>query len=641
MDPMPSRIPADKTPRRTHHNPDGMLELCIWAPKRKIVSVEFQHGVDWRRHPMERTDDGHFHLLLDVADRNARYRFVLDNELIRPDPASRFQPQGVHGPSQLVDLAAYPWTDEPWTGVPKRDLVIYEMHVGAFTIEGTLRSAIGRLDELVDLGVTAIELLPVAQSPGRWNWGYDGVAMYAVRSTFGGPDALCEFVDKCHQRGLAVILDVVYNHLGPEGNYLADFGPYFSSRHRTPWGDAFNFDGRNSREVRQYVVENAIYWLRDYHLDGLRLDAVHFMFDDSPVSILSEIRDAVADFKKTVNRQIHLIAEANIFDPELLPQGQPTPIEQAPIEQAAIAQAAIEQGPDQVPRAQEARGHYDAIWCDDLMHAIYSVSVPGLRLTPRTYDGLADVHETLCHGYLYSVPKAERMVRDEHQKANRADDLSHLDSLVFALQTHDSVGNHPHGKRIHELASSDLQRAAAALILLYPAIPMIFMGEEGSTMARFPFFADFEDPGLRKAVDAGRRHEYPDHEWDGAVLPSAPAAFEAANVARSGAHVQTWQWYQTLLRIRREWRAAGDLSHATLSVSRFGDILLISYSNDHFLLVNIAEAENRPQPNFSWTGERYADSRRVTTSMVETGNLTNNLTSPQAIIGRGRVTVSF
>ena len=287
----------------------------------------------------------------------------------------------MHGESQVFDPDSFAWTDQQWLGIAKRDLVIYELHVGAFTAAGTFRAAIERLHELVELGITAIEIMPVAQSPGRWNWGYDGVGLFAVRNTYGAPDDFKAFVDACHEQGIAVLLDVVYNHLGPEGNYLGDFGPYFSRKHRTPWGEAFNYDGRHAPRVRRFVIENALRRLDEYHLDGLRLDAAHFMFDDSDPHILGQLRDEVARFAGQKGRTLHLMAETNVYDHRLLATGD------------------------------TGRSGFDAIWCDCLMHAVYSHGVPDVRLTSRKYAGAPDIAEALERGFLYTGPVMTRRDR--------------------------------------------------------------------------------------------------------------------------------------------------------------------------------------------------------------------------------------
>ena len=441
-----------------------------------------------------------------------------------------------------------------WAGVRKRDLIIYELHIGVFTDQGTFRAAIERLGELVDLGVTAVEIMPVTQSPGRWNWGYDGVDLFAVRDTYGEPDDFKALVDACHARGLAVILDVVYNHVGPEGNYLADFGPYFSQVHRTPWGDAFNFDGRDAEHVRQFIIENAIRWLDEYHLDGLRLDAVHFMHDDRTPNILTELRQAVSDFAASTDRVVHLIAEANVYDRELL-----------------------ESEGDKAP--------YDATWCDCLMHSIYAHALPELQLSHRVYRGAGNLAEALQHGFLYWFDgrKPVRVNPDRRRDLSPESGEASLASFVTALQTHDGVGNHPHGRRLHHLTSKAFQKAAATLTLLYPSIPLIFMGEESASDSQFPFFADFEDPKLRAAVDAGRASEYPQHVWSNAVSPSDERAFLSAKCHRpDDRDADMFGWYRNLIKLRKRGLTEGWLcpSRMTVGHDRSRDMFSLVFAGD-------------------------------------------------------------
>lgn len=526
---------------------DGRVQFRVWAPHADNVEISIEAGgFDPVR--MNRDAIGYHTAVLEGIGANAKYRYILDGGESRPDPVSRFQPDGVHGPSQVIDPQSFAWNDGHWPGVSKRELVIYELHVGAFTSAGTFQAAIKRLPELVELGITAVELLPVAQSPGCWNWGYDGVNLFAPRNTYGCPDDFRMFVDACHDCGLAVLLDVVYNHFGPEGNYLADFGPYRSSRHHTPWGDALNFDAEQSEHVRRFVVENAIRWLDEYHLDGLRLDAVHFMFDDSDFTILDEIRLAVADFADTVARPIHLIAESNVYDPDLLTE-------------------------------TDERPAWDGIWCDCLMHAVYSHAVPEVRLTAREYHGFPDIVQALKSGYIYEGRNHERRSRagrtDQHNKSPA--DKTQMGSLIVALQTHDAVGNHPEGKRLHQLTSKEYQKAAAALVLLSPTIPMIFMGEESAAETHFPFFADFEDEGLRKAVDAGRQAEYPHHDWSRSILPSDPRAFHSATQLTGQGSDEMRDWYRELLTLRKQGINAGWLNEAAFEVEAASDQIQLSY----------------------------------------------------------------
>lgn len=511
-------------PADTDHPPDeiGATPISyrrtyfrVWAAKRERVSVEITSGDQLRREDLSRDYSGYFVGEISGVGPGDTYRYLLDQHVTRPDPASRYQPEDVHGDSQVILRDNFAWQDTEWRGIAKRDLVIYELHIGAFTEAGTLQAAIARIPYLLELGVTAVELLPVAQSPGKWNWGYDGVGLFAVQHHYGAPDDLRVFVDACHRAGIAVILDVVYNHLGPEGNYLTDFAPYFSRKHGTPWGPALDYDSRRAKPVRDFVIANVLHWLTEYRLDGLRLDAVHFLFDDRDVTILDEIRVAVRAYERESQRQVHLIAEANIYDDHLLDCGR------------------------------ESEAAYEAIWCDDIMQSLYSLLVPEVQLTPRTYHGSEDLAEALEHGYLYTVPQAKRVTSADRQQFHPEGDKRYLPSLVVALQTHDAIGNHPHGARFHQLTSPETQKAAAALLLLYPSIPLMFMGEENATAARFPFFVDFHDPGLRRAVDRGRAREYPQHAWDGALSPSDPAAFAAAKCAHAESQDETmFGWYR-------------------------------------------------------------------------------------------------
>lgn len=546
--------PEEKDIKRSGATPvtSDETHFRVWAPHCKQVHVEINTDNAITSHELVRDYQGYFSATVPDAPVNAQYLYQLDNGNTRPDPASRYQPEGVHSASQILDPRDFPWTDQNWQGINKKDLVIYELHVGTFTQTGTFRAAIEHLPELIELGITAVEIMPVAQSPGRWNWGYDGVNLFAVRNTYGTADDFRAFVDECHRSGLAVILDVVYNHLGPEGNYLSEFGPYFSDKHHTPWGDAFNYDDSHSEHVRQLITENAVYWLEEFHLDGLRLDAVHCMYDDRQPGILDEIRRAVSQYAETTSWPVHLFAESNVYNHELLT-------------------------PDQ------NRGAYDGIWCDCLMYSIYSHGLPDLSLTHRQYHGTADLVESLKHGYVFAGTESKRISDSERLS-------HHFQSLVVALQTHDSVGNHPHGKRIHHLTSKAFQKAAAGLILLYPGIPLIFMGEEFATSAPFPFFVDFEDRHLRDAVDVGRRGDYPPHIWQDALLPSqAEAFFNAKWNDASHRDPDMFHWYQSLLQFRKQGIGEGWLAAENLKTTFDKELNLFSiqYSKSGQGTVNI------------------------------------------------------
>lgn len=486
-----------------------------------------------------------------------RYAFALDgnHDKLYPDPRSRSQPEGVHGFSELTGPETFPWRDQNWQGVPKEDLIIYELHLGTFTEQGTFQSAIDRLPELVELGITAIELLPVVESAGRWNWGYDGVNLYAPHHQYGTPDDLRQLVNRCHEHGLAVILDVVYNHPGPEGNYLAAFGPYLSKKHHTPWGPAYNFDGRNRSLSREWVLDNVIYWLSEFHFDGLRFDAIHFMFDENEPSIVKEIGQRVRQLDLERNRRYLLIGETNIFD-------------------GSMIQPISEGGAD-----------FDAVWCDDLMHSIYSVGSPRTRLTDRSYQQHSDIAEALKHGFVYEGPPTARVVRNTGADA----DTKLIESMVVALQTHDSVGNQPQGKRLHVLANAEFHRAASALSFLYPAIPMLFMGDESLEPNPFHYFVDFHDPWLRDAIAKSRRREHPQQNWDDSISPLSERAFAESKVSGIGSgdipkeRQQTQDWYRKLISIRKQWKADRVLLASNLTVTyepQFQTFQLVYESTD-------------------------------------------------------------
>ena len=509
--------------------PNEIVRFCVWAPDHERVELWLSD----QSKQIELTRDSMGYHTAEVAGLHAGdlYAFRLSGGPLRPDPASRFQPQGVHGPSQIIDTD-FTWADQDWKTPGIEQLIVYEAHVGAFTQAGTFLSAIDRLDELVELGVTAIEWMPLAQCPGRWNWGYDGVNLFAPSHNYGTPDDLRRFVDAAHRKGLAVILDVVYNHLGPEGNYLGAFGPYFSSRHSTPWGAAPNLDDPNiANEVRRFFVANAVYWLDEFHFDGLRVDAIHCIGDDSETHVAAEITDAVRAWSARFGREALLIAESNVYDPQML-------------------------------RTRSDGGiGFDAQWCDDLLHSVSAVVRPGDQLCHREYDSGTDLDQTLRMGYVYEGSLREQ--RGRRPLGERVD----TSGLVYSIQQHDFVGNHPQGKRFHELTSIDAQRAAAVLLFLSPGIPMIFMGEEFASDHPFRFFTDFGDETLREAVDQGRRREYPQHDWDSGLLPTDPTTFHESKIgAKECGDVDLWNWYQSLIQLRKRLISAGILDAKNLSI---------------------------------------------------------------------------
>lgn len=567
----------------------------------------------WKRTiSMSRTEGRRFVADVEHFQPGDRYAFALDgnHEKLLPDPRSRRQPEGVHGFSELTPPSSFPWQDQNWQGVSKEDLIIYELHIGTFTEQGTFRSAIDRLTELVELGITAIELLPVVESAGRWNWGYDGVNLFAPYHRYGEPDDLKRFVDRCHSLGMSVILDVVYNHPGPEGNYLAKFGPYFSKKHRTPWGPAYNFDGRKKELSREWVIDNAIDWLSEFHFDGLRLDAIHFMFDDGTPSIAQEISERVKQVGEELGKHYLLIGETNLFDHSML---QPL---------------------------SEGGAGFDAIWCDDMMHSIYSVGSPETHLTSRSYHQYSDISEALTHGFLYEGPELTRVARD----GTTAVDTNSMESMVVALQTHDSVGNQPQGMRLHHLAGADFHRAAAALSLLYPAIPMLFMGDESLEPNPFHYFVDFHDPWLRDAIAKSRRNEHPQQNWNESISPLSDEAFFESKLSSldsidpAGERGFTREWYRQLISVRKEWRSEKFL-HANKLTVTFDDkrhvFQLVYELGDEFRSVVVRL--NEPAGDEAKSVAMQVDGRMVANSLpaAEAGGLL--LHANHAVVLEGRV----
>lgn len=500
----------------------------VWAPLHDELVLDL---VDQNEQVAMTKDELGFHSVVAACGAGARYMYRVDDGPPRPDPASRFQADGVHGPSEVID-PKFDWTDQNWQGVDRSDLIIYELHIGTLTDEGTFVAAIDRLDELVELGVTAIELMPVATSAGRWNWGYDGVNLFAPLSAYGGPADLRRLVDAAHAKGLAVILDVVYNHLGPEGNYLSDFGPYLSQRHNTVWGAAPNFDDPDHCEtVRQFVIAAALIWFDEYHIDGLRVDAIHCMRDDSETHIAIDISRAAQAWSAASGRSAMLIAESNVYDPNMLD----------PIEDGGVG--------------------FDAEWCDDFLHSVFAVVRPDEQLCHRQYQD-SDLKQTLEKGYIF-----KGTLREKDQRCEPTDRVD-TRGLIYSIQHHDFIGNHPLGKRLHQLTSKETQRAAAALLLLSPAIPMLFMGEEFCCEQPFQFFVDFGDQHLRKAVAEGRKREYPQHDWSGGVLPTDPAAFHASKIGPiSDGDPAMRDWYIHLIGLRKAWKQSGLLCDEYLTVA--------------------------------------------------------------------------
>ena len=496
------------------------VQFRVWAPRAQRVGLAI--GADTGKPAeMQMEGDGVFAAFIGGMRAGADYGYVLNGGRSFPDPVSRWQPGGVHGPSRVLD-PAFEWSDKDWRGIPLEQYVIYELHTGAFTPEGTFEAVIPRLAELRDLGITAIEAMPVCQFPGLRNWGYDGVDLYAPQSTYGGPAGLKTLVDACHRAGLAFVLDVVYNHFGPEGNYLSEFGPYFTDAYRTPWGDAVNYDGRGSEGVRRFVVDNALYWLTEYHVDALRLDAIHGIFDFSARHILLEISEAFHAQADKLGRAAWLIAESDLNDARVI-----------------------------TPAAQGGYG-IDAQWLDDFHHSLHTSLIDDKHGYFIDFDGLPSLSKAIANGYVYEGQHS----RFRGRKHGSSSKPRPGRCFVAFTQNHDQIANALRGLRQADFLSLEQQKLAAAVLLFSPFVPLLFMGQEYGDTAPFLYFTDHGDPALAAAVREGRRKEYEAFSAGVEFLdPHDPSAFEKSKLdwklRAIPPHGGLLEWYRDWLRIRK------------------------------------------------------------------------------------------
>ena len=493
-------------------------EFRIWAPNAKTLDIRLLRGGQSQDVPMRRDADGVYTAEAD-ARAGDRYFAVINGESAVPDPVSRLLPDGVHGPGEIVDPESFPWTDTEWQGLDYGDYVVYELHLGTFTPAGTLDAAIEKLSYLKTLGITAIELMPVNAFPGKHNWGYDGVGLYAVQQSYGGPEALRRFVDAAHALGLAVVLDVVYNHLGNEGNYLRLFGPYFTDHHKTPWGEAINYDTKGSEHVRQFVIDNALYWIREYHLDGLRLDAVQTIKDDSPRHLLDELQQNVQTLAQELGRNVTVVAETDENDPKYV-------------------------------RPFGSGFGLQGFWSDDFHHAIHAFFTGERQGYYQDFGQPGQIVRALRDGYTF---QGETFKFWNAKRGKPAIDVQ-LPCNVICIQNHDQVGNRAKGERLTTLVPRGVRYVAAAVLLLAPHTPLIFMGQEFDESNPFQFFCDFSDPVLQKAVSEGRRSEFKDFDFSEVPDPQDPQTFERSKLDWSKA-VDTnpmLRWYRELIRLRKK-----------------------------------------------------------------------------------------
>jgi maltooligosyltrehalose trehalohydrolase len=510
-------------------------QFVVWAPLAERVEL---HSVSPKeqRFPLQRLDRGYFETTIQAAEPGMRYFYRLDDGDPLPDPASRLQPQGVHGPSEVTNREFH-WTDAGWHNFPLDRYIIYELHVGTFTPGGTFDAVASELDYLKALGITAVELMPISQFPGSRNWGYDGVFPYAVQNSYCGPAGLKRLVNACHERGLAVILDVVYNHIGPEGNYLEQFGPYFTDRYKTPWGKAINFDGPDSDEVRRFFIENALYWITEFHIDALRLDAVHAILDTSAYPILEEITDRVHRRAALLNRVVYVIAESDLNDPRLI-------------------------------RSRDVGGSgIDAQWSDDFHHSLHTTLTDERHGYYADFEGFRHLAAAYTNGFVYAGQYSVSRKRS-HGRSSSSVPAS---TLIVYTKNHDQIGNRMKGERFSHLLGFPQLKLAAASLLLSPYIPLIFMGDEYGETAPFQYFVSHSDPMLIEAVRKGRKQEFAAFHWDGEPPdPQSEQTFRSSvlsqSLRHSGHHQMLWNFYRDLIQLRQTCAPLAQLSKDQMEV---------------------------------------------------------------------------
>jgi maltooligosyltrehalose trehalohydrolase len=513
-----------------------MHEFTIWAP----YANRLQIIVDGSLYPMEPQADGCWLARITSAGHDSDYDFLInDDPHPYPDPRSLWQPKGVHAASRVYDHNRYSWrTSATWSAPALADSVLYELHIGTFTPKGTFDAAIAHLPYLKELGITHVEIMPVASFPGRWGWGYDGVALYAPQEAYGGPDGLKRLVDACHNTGLAAVLDVVYNHFGPVGNYTGVFGNYVMHEYATPWGGVVNLDSEGSAQVRRFFIDNALMWLRDYRFDALRLDAIHALQDKSPTHFLTELSGSVAKLSKQMNRPLRLIAESSLNDPIVV-----------------------------TPRNLGGRG-MDAQWSDDFHHALHTV-LTGERLGYYTdFGSIEQLAKSLRSVFVFDG----QFSPSRNQPYGRPVQDAEGSRFLGYIQNHDQVGNRARGDRLHTISGIKASRVAATLVLTSPFVPLIFQGEEFAASSPFLYFADHEDEAMRASVSEGRRREFAAFGWTGDVPdPEDPLTFAQSKLhwqeLELGDHSSMLKWYRQLLTLRHEHPALrnGDRSRITVS----------------------------------------------------------------------------
>jgi maltooligosyltrehalose trehalohydrolase len=583
------------------------VKFRVWTPYSNSVDLLVIHkdGV-LEKIPMAKADHEIYEITT-IRDQNEiDYFYLLDGKKKRPDPLSNNQPDGVHSHTRTVMHTDFKWTDKGWKGIDIKDYIIYELHLGTFTQEGTFEAAIPYLGYLKDLGVTAIEMMPVGQFPGERNWGYDGTYIYAPQNSYGGHSGLKKLVNACHNKGLSVVLDVVYNHLGPEGNYLSDFGPYFCDRYRTPWGLAFNYDGPGSDRVRQFVVNNALYWLSQFHIDALRLDAIHGIFDFSPINIIEEISRKVHDYSRLSGRKVGIIAESDLNDPKVV-----------------------------TPKHNCGYG-VDAQWSDDFHHSIHSFITGERRGFYCDFGKFNDILKSLANGFVYDGIYSRYRGRRHGAKS------SHLspDKFIVSLQNHDQVGNRADGLRLSKLVPPAALKMAAGLVILSPYIPLLFMGEEYGETNPFYYFISHGDSKLAQAVREGRKKEFEAFGWDYDTDPQDPNTFQNSKISLAKREEDPskqclFEHYRQLITLRKNHAALRRGSRLKMKVTAIKDknILIIKRWEPNvevlLLVYNLGRNEShiRFPENGSWIQIYNSSTSATEDGFEESGRYDGNTVS--------------
>lgn len=575
--------------------------FSVWAPEKESMILHIVSPFD-REFEMNDDGDGYFSVTIDGTGRGTRYFYRPAGSKDIPDPGSHFQPEGVHGPSEIVDHNIYRWNDLTWKGIDLKDAVIYEIHTGAFTVEGTFEAVIPYLDDIAATGINAIELMPVCQFPGTRNWGYDGAFPYSVHNSYGGPGGLKKLVDECHSRGIAVFLDVVYNHLGPEGNYFREYGPYFTDKYKIPWGDAINLDDEWCEGPRDYFSSNPAHWLIHYHIDGLRVDAIHSIYDSGAIHFWDLTINRVRKAEISSGRKFYMIAESDFNSPRVV-------------------------------RSSETGGYsFDAVWLDDFHHALYVFLHPEGRSRYEDFGKIEQVAKAYKDGFVHSG----EMVKFRKRRHGASSAGIPGEKFIVFNQNHDQTGNRVLGERLSSLVGFEQLKLAAAALLLSPYVPLLFMGEEYGEDSPFFYFVNHSEPELIEAVREGRKKEFEAYRWN--TEPPDPQSEETFNRSRihwekrsSGRNKLLLEWNKELIMLRRNREALKNMNKDSIHVYVCNDHGLVMHrkSNDEkehiLILLNLAATESTffiPAHSGSWI--KLIDSKDAKWNEKMDGSLADN-----------------